>query len=135
MIVKIRNFIRWIVIIVRHFIYRTLFKMDINKSARLSFGAKLDKTYPIGLHIGAESYVASGAIIFTHDFTRNIHSHTYIGEKCFIGANSIIMPGIIIGDQVIVGSGAVVTKDVPSNCMVVGNPCLLYTSPSPRDRG
>ena len=51
MIVKIRNFIRWIVIIVRHFIYRTLFKMDINKSARLSFGAKLDKTYPIGLHM------------------------------------------------------------------------------------
>ena len=69
MIVKIRNFIRWIVIIVRHFIYRTLFKMDINKSARLSFGAKLDKTYPIGLHIGAESYVASGAIIFTHDLS------------------------------------------------------------------
>ena len=35
------------------------------------------------------------------------------------------MPGIIIGDQVIVGSGAVVTKDVPSNCMVVGNPARV----------
>lgn len=65
-------------------------------------------------------------LLFLHMiFTRNIHSHTYIGEKCFIGANSIIMPGIIIGDQVIVGSGAVVTKDVPSNCMVVGNPARV----------
>ena len=99
--------------------------MDIDKSARLSFGAKLDKTYPIGLHIGAESYIASGAVVFTHDFTRDIHCHTYIGKGCFIGANSIIMPRIRIGDQVIVGSGAVVTKDVEPYCVLGGNPAKV----------
>lgn len=99
--------------------------MDIAKSARISFGARLDKTYPQGLHIGDESYIASGAIIFTHDFTRNIHTHTYIGKRCFIGANAIIMCGVRIGDQVVVGSGAVVTKDVASNCIVVGNPARV----------
>ena len=35
------------------------------------------------------------------------------------------MPGVTIGDEVIVGSGAVVTKDVPSNCIVAGNPAKI----------
>jgi acetyltransferase-like isoleucine patch superfamily enzyme len=35
---------------------------------------------------------------------------------------SIILPGITIGDDVIVGAGSVVTKDIPSNCLVAGNP-------------
>lgn len=99
--------------------------MDIAKSARISFGTKLDKTNPSGVHIGDETYIASGAIIFTHDFARNMHADTYIGKRCFIGANAIIMCGITIGDNVIIGSGSVVTKNVPSNCIVVGNPARI----------
>ncbi|WP_418892364.1 acyltransferase [Limibacterium fermenti] len=101
------------------------YKMDIAKSARISFGAKLDKTNPSGIHIGDESYVASGAIIFTHDFARSMHADTYIGKRCFIGANAIVMCGITIGDNVIVGSGSVVTKNIPSNCIAAGNPARV----------
>lgn len=85
----------------------------------------MDKTFPAGIHIDEESYLASGAIVFSHDFSRGLKTNTYIGKKCFIGANAIIMAGIKIGDEVIVGSGAVVTKDVPSNCIVVGNPARI----------
>lgn len=99
--------------------------MHISKSARISFGAKLDKTNPKGIHIGKESYLASGSIVFSHDFSRDLHKDTYIGDRCFIGVNAIIMCGITIGDEVIVGSGAIVTKDVPSNCIVVGNPARI----------
>jgi acetyltransferase-like isoleucine patch superfamily enzyme len=99
--------------------------MHIDKTARISYGAKLDKTNPKGIHIGEESYIASGAIVFTHDFSRSIHKDTHIGKRCFIGANAIIMCGIKIGDEVIVGSGAIVTKDVPSNCIVAGNPARI----------
>jgi len=99
--------------------------MDIADSARISIGAKLDKTYPKGIHIGDESYVASGAIIFAHDYSRDMHTETYIGRKCFIGANAIILPGIVIGDSVIVGSGSVVTKNVQSNSIIVGNPAKV----------
>lgn len=99
--------------------------MNISQSAIISLGAKLDKTFPTGIHIGHESYVASGAIIFSHDFTRNLHANTYIGVRCFIGANAIIMPGLRIGDNVIVGAGAVVTKNIPSGCIVVGNPAKI----------
>lgn len=123
--VKIRQFVRKIVLSIMHVIYTKLFKMNIHKTARVSFGTKLDKTYPQGIHIDEESYLASGAIIFTHDFSRALHKNTYIGKRCFIGANAIIMCGIRINDNVIVGSGAVVTKDVPSNCIVAGNPARI----------
>lgn len=121
----LRNFIRLIVIAIRHCILNNLYGMNIHKTARISYGAKLDKTYPKGIYIGEESYIASGAIVFTHDFSRNIHENTYIGKRCFIGANAIIMCGITIGDEVIVGSGAIVTKDIPNNCIVAGNPAKI----------
>lgn len=122
---KIRNFIRLIVITLRHFILTAVYGMNIDRSARISFGTKLDKTNPKGIHVGEESYIASGALIFTHDYARGIHKDTYIGKRCFIGANAIVMCGINIGDEVIVGAGAIVTKDVPSHCIVAGNPAKI----------
>jgi maltose O-acetyltransferase len=45
-----------------------------------------------------------------------------IGRDCWIGGGAIIQPGVTIGDRVIVGAGAVVTKDVADDAIVVGNP-------------
>ena len=122
---KLRESIRLIAIRLRHAYFTGLLGMDIATSARISFGTRLDKTNPKGIHIGEESYTASGAIIFTHDFCRGIHRDTRIGKLCFIGANAIIMCGVRIGDNVVVGSGAIVTKDVPSGCIVAGNPAKI----------
>lgn len=102
--------------------------MDISSTAKMSLSANLDKTYPEGIHIGEHSFVANGAIVLSHDFTRAKYAHTYIGKQCFIGMNAIIMPGVVIGDQVVVGAGAVVTKSVPSNCIVAGNPARIIKS-------
>ena len=102
--------------------------MDIDRSARIFVLTKLDTTYPQGVHIGAETLIASGAIVFTHDLARNLRTDTYIGRRCFVGANAIIMAGVNIGDEVIVGSGAIVTKDVPPNTIVAGNPAKVIKS-------
>ena len=120
-----RGIIRLFMINIMHFIYVKLYGMHIHCSARISFGTRLDKTNPKGIYIGAESYLASGSIVFTHDYSRGIHKDTQIGKRCFIGANAIIMCGVKIGDEVIVGSGSIVTKDVPSNSIVVGNPARV----------
>lgn len=121
----LREGVRLFVISIRFIVLRKWYGMNIHKSSRISFGAKLDKTNPSGIYIGKESYVASGAIVFSHDFSRALHQNTYIGDRCFIGANAIIMCGVTIGDMVIVGSGSIVTKNIPSNCIVAGNPAKI----------
>jgi len=48
-----------------------------------------------------------------------------IGNSVWIGGNVVINPGISIGDNTIIGSGSVVTKSIPENCIAVGNPCRV----------
>lgn len=49
----------------------------------------------------------------------------HIGNNVWIGAGAIVLPGVKIGDDSIVGAGSVVTKDIPSNVVAVGNPCAV----------
>ena len=58
----------------------------------------------------------------------------HIGKNCWIGAGAIILPGVTIGDQVVVGAGSVVTKDLPSNVVAVGNPCRVVREINEHDR-
>ena len=48
-----------------------------------------------------------------------------IGNDVWIGGSATILPGVTIGDRVVIGAGAVVTKDVPSDCVVGGNPAKI----------
>jgi acetyltransferase-like isoleucine patch superfamily enzyme len=110
-------------------LYLTRFwKMDIHDSAKFSLKAHFDKTHPRGVHVGARTYVAYRATILAHDLTRGLATHTWIGEDCFIGAHSIILPGVRIGNGSIVGAGSVVTKDVPPRSAVGGNPARVLRS-------
>ncbi len=112
----------------RHFYFTRLFGMDIDPSAQLSLSAKLDRTFPRGVHIGPDSYVAFEARILTHDRVRGLYLHTRIGRNCFLGGRSMILPGVTIGDGSIVGAGSVVTRDVPPRCIVAGNPARVIKS-------
>lgn len=56
-----------------------------------------------------------------HKNCRSLKVDTYIGRDCVIGVNAIIMPGVKLGNEVVIGSGSVVTKDIPDNCIAVGN--------------
>lgn len=48
-----------------------------------------------------------------------------IGDNCWIGAGAIICPGVSIGENTVIGAGSVVVKDIPANCIAVGNPCKV----------
>ncbi|MBO5555774.1 MAG: sugar O-acetyltransferase [Oscillospiraceae bacterium] len=57
-----------------------------------------------------------------------------IGKNCWIGAGALLMPGVTIGDNVVVGAGSVVTRDIPSGVVAVGNPCRVLRPVGERDR-
>ncbi len=48
-----------------------------------------------------------------------------VGDSVWFGGNVVVMPGVTIGDNTIIGAGSVVTKDIPSNVIAVGNPCKV----------
>lgn len=58
----------------------------------------------------------------------------HIGRNCWIGAGAIILPGITIGDNTVVGAGSVVTKDLPPNVIAAGNPCKVMRWIGQRDK-
>jgi len=104
---------------------RCIWGYDVHPSTMISFGAYLDRTYPQGVHIGAESIVTRGAVILSHDYSRHSRMDTVIGKRCMIGVNAIVLPGVRIGDEVVIGAGAIVTRDVESNSLAVGNPARI----------
>lgn len=57
-----------------------------------------------------------------------------IGNNCWIGANVTILPGVTIGDNVVIGAGSVVTKDISADKLALGNPCREIRSFGKRDR-
>ena len=58
----------------------------------------------------------------------------HIGINCWIGAGAIIVPGVTIGDNVVVGAGSIVTKDLPDNVVAVGNPCRVLREVNEHDK-
>ena len=104
--------------------------LDIHPSVILERNLNIDRLYRKGIHIGRNCLIASGVTILSHDHCKRVNNQpllldTYIGERCFIAVGATILPGVKIGNEVIVGAGAVVTKDVPSNVVVAGNPARV----------
>ena len=58
----------------------------------------------------------------------------HIGNKVWIGANSVVLPGVTIGDNSVIGAGSIVTRDIPANVVAVGNPCRVIREITERDR-
>lgn len=84
--------------------------------------------------IGDNCLIAPQVGIYTacHPLDRKIRSDglelgkpVTIGNDCWIGGQAVINPGVTLGDNVVVGSGAVVTKSFPSNVVIAGNPAKI----------
>ena len=65
-----------------------------------------------------------------YQFNATVH----IGRNCWIGAGAILLPGVTVGDNTVIGAGSVVTRDIPANVVAVGNPCRVLRQIDARDR-
>lgn len=82
--------------------------------------------------IGDDVLIASGVRIvdFDHDFEGDVHKKgkvapIVIEKECVLGANSVILKGVHLGERCVVGAGAVVTHSFPAHSVIVGNPARL----------
>jgi acetyltransferase-like isoleucine patch superfamily enzyme len=123
-----RTRLRDFLVVIRWKYLTKFWKMDIHPRTMISLKAVLDRTYPQGVHIGEGSGVNFGAVILTHDMAMGRHIDTWVGKYCLIGARSMVMPGVKVGDHSVVAAGAIVTKDVPPNSIVAGNPARVIRS-------
>jgi len=93
--------------------------------------------------IGAESIIAAHVQISssTHNYLRRpyrserIDRKVVIGRNVWIGSGAIVLPGVSIGDNAVIGAGSVVTKDVPENALVYGVPARVIKDLGDRQAG
>ncbi len=88
---------------------------------------------PYLVHLGSDVTLTSGVTFVNHDGGvgvlrarhpgLNVYDTIRVGDRVFIGTRAIILPGVSIGSDVVIGAGSVVTRDIPDGTVAAGNPC------------
>jgi len=110
--------------------------LSVGASVQFNDGCWID--FSGGVEIGDNCLMSTDVIIYSHDHGHDPRSEPRgvskrIGSGVWVGARAIIMHSCrSIGDNAVIGAGAVVVKDVPANCVVAGNPARPLATARPK---
>lgn len=102
--------------------------LRLGADVRVMAGVEIDHSHCWLVEIGDGTTIAPNVQILAHDASTKMHlgytriARTRIGRRVFLGAGSIVLPGVVVGDEAIVAAGAVVTRDVAPGTIAGGNP-------------
>ena len=126
-------------------LYKTVF-WSLEKQARKSgvtmgkhnlIASRFWSTEPYLIRIGDDCQLTEGVQIYTHGGAQvargkypnfDVFGKVVLGNRVYVGSGAKIMPGVTIGDNVLIAAGSVVTKSIPSNVVVAGNPAKYICS-------
>ncbi|WP_017435690.1 acyltransferase [Saccharococcus caldoxylosilyticus] len=114
----------------KNWLYRTFLRMNIGEKTALAFMVMPDIMFPEKIRIGRNCVIGYNTTILAHEYLIDEYrlGDVIIGDEVMIGANSTVLPGVVIGDRAVVAAGTVVHKDVPAGAFVAGNPMrIIYT--------
>lgn len=95
------------------------------------------------IHIGDQVMIGPNVTLCTtghpvYPLYREMAAHyslpIHIGNNVWIGSHTVVLPGVTIGDNAVIGAGSIVTRDIPANVVAVGNPCRVMREISERDK-
>jgi acetyltransferase-like isoleucine patch superfamily enzyme len=133
-------FLYVIVFRANHISYLRHLGVRIGNRCMISTSIENFGTEPWLIEIGNDVSITDNVMFLTHDGASRLFrkQHSDMNQKfgnrfgkirildnCFIGINVIIMPGVTIGPNAIVGAGSIVIKNVPAECVVAGNPAKI----------
>ena len=112
-------FVSW-----KRWLFRRLLGMEIGENTAFALMAMVDVFYPEKISIGNNSIIGYNCTILTHEYLIKEYrvGEVKIGDNVMIGANSTILPGVMIGDGAVIAAGTVVYKDVEADSFVGSNP-------------
>jgi maltose O-acetyltransferase len=108
--------------------------LNVGSNLQIEKGANIDAVFPELITIGDNVTLAKDVYILSHDgSTKKIIGYTRvgrvkIGDNVFIGAKTIVLPGVTIGNNSIVGAGSLVTKSISENEVWLGSPAKYFCS-------
>lgn len=94
----------------------------------------LDPSHCWLIEIGNDVTMAPRVHVLAHDTSTKMHlgytkiGRVKIGNKVFVGADTVILPNVTIGDNCVIGANSTVSKDIPAGSVVAGNPAKVITT-------
>ena len=107
--------------------------LEMDDGACIGDAANIYNVAPITL--GKRAVVSQGAFLCTASHDHRLEDFPLtsapirIGNRAWVAARVIVLPGIVFGDGAVAGAGSVVTRDVPAGCTVAGNPARIVRHP------
>jgi maltose O-acetyltransferase len=108
--------------------------LTLGRDVQIQTGVKIDSSHYWHISIGDEVTICPEVQIIAHDASTIRHlgfariGKVDIGNRAFIGAGSILLPGVHVGENSIIGAGSVVVSNIPPNVVAAGNPAKVICS-------
>lgn len=85
----------------------------------------MPKLFSEAMYLSGQTVVFTQPVILLRNEGLETAHPIKIGDNVWFGGNVVVLPGISIGNNTVIGAGSVITKDIPDNVVAVGNPCRI----------
>lgn len=121
-VIQVSRYTPWVRM--KNWLYRTFLRMNVGEYSAFALMVMPDLIFPEKITVGRNSIIGYNTTILTHEYLTHEYrtGEVIIGDHVMIGANTTILPGVVIGDGAVISAGSLVHKDVPAGMMAGGNP-------------
>ena len=114
----------------KNFLYRNFLKMEVGHKTSFALMVMPDVMFPERIKVGDNSIIGFNTTILAHEYLIDEYriGDVVIGKNVLIGANTLILPGIAIGDGAVISAASLVNRDIPAGVFAGGNPVkIIFT--------